>query len=101
MSNLDMVGEIKDSVRRYMATYSYSIGDMDDSQAIKRLGAGCTTGMLKIELEHRLGVSIKAENLRNALESLHKKGDLLKASLIGGMNTYWPVGFADELRGES
>jgi len=101
MSNLELIELIKDSVRSHMVIYSHSIGDMSDSEAMRRLGAGCSTGMLKTELEHRLRGSINAEKLRNALDSLYKKGALLKISAIGGMNTYWPVGFADELRGEA
>lgn len=98
MNANELLEMIKKCIRSYMATYGYKINDMTDSKAIARLGAGCTTLALKIEFEQCTGGVVKTARLRAALDYVHSQGLLLKLSAIGHMNTYWPVGFADELR---
>ena len=98
MSNNDLIRMIKSCIRSHMGTFGLEIHDMTDLQAMARLGSGSTTVALKIEFDHCTGGRVKTARLRKALDAMHFKGLLLKSSGIGHMNTYWPVGFADEIR---
>jgi hypothetical protein len=94
----NLAQEVKISLISYMETYSKKIGNLNDQQASRELRGGCTTGIIKQKIEKKTGRLISQKKLTKALNDLFKKGIMIKIVMPGSWSSYWPVGFAEELK---
>jgi len=97
MSEQELLAAIKQLIREQMNTYGYAIEGRSDEEALDRFGSACSnTALILIAITG--GYNQKTAKLYRFLDGMRGRGLLLKNGFSGGMCTWWPAGFADELR---